>query len=339
MADKVDQLIQQFEKGLINRRQLLTGVALVAGSAVAGQVGIAFAADAPLLPASSINHLHIEVSDIKKSTEFYSVVYGAKLAAAYEGAQTLILPGAKPGFGSWLSLSTRRVDDKNEYDKTKGKVGHLSHVGFGTKVPMEEFPRIAGEIKKRFPNVQMPTTPITEQAGQEMYVFDPDGIAIQQIRVEFNAWGTIGNALPGGPLMPGIASINHIHLEVVDPKKSVEFYTSIYGAKKLAGAEGLVEFPGAKKGFGMWANITTGRADTEMKYDHTDGKPGQIAHVGFGTTTPREQYTKVAEAIAKRFPNVKKPTTPITPQAGQEMYIFDPDGFPIQMIPVEFNGW
>lgn len=339
MTHKVDQLLRQFENGQIDRRQLLRGVALVAGTVVAGKISTAIAADAPLLPALSLNHLHIEVSDVKKSTEFYSVVYGAKLAASYEGAQTLILPSAKPGFGSWISLSTRRVDAKNEYDKTQGKVGHLSHVGFGTNVPIKEFPRIAKEVKARFPNVAMPNTPITEQAGQEMYVFDPDGIAFQMIPVAFNAWGTITNAMPGGPLMPGIASINHVHLEVVDPKKSVEFYTSIYGAKPLPGAGGLVEFPGAKKGFGMWANITTGRADTEMKYDHTDGKPGQIAHVGFGTTTPREQYTKVAEAIAKRFPNVKKPTTPITPQAGQEMYIFDPDGFPIQMIPVEFNGW
>ena len=35
------------------------------------------------------------------------------------------------------------------------------------------------EIKKRFPNVELPNTPITEQAGQEMYVVDPDGTSVE----------------------------------------------------------------------------------------------------------------------------------------------------------------
>lgn len=326
---------------LMNRREMLAGVAaLSAGAALMGAGRGAAAAAGPIVPGvASINHLHIEVSDVKRSVEFYGAVYGAKPAGGAPGMQTMILPGARPGFGSWLSLSTGRVDKEGMYDKTTGKPGHFSHVGFGVTSPISDFPRIADEIKKRFPAVQKPNTPITEQAGQEIYIFDPDGVPIQMIPVAFNAWGEVSKAAASDPIVPGVASINHLHIEVSDVKKSVEFYGAVYGATPAPGGGGLMIFPGARPGFGSWVNLTTGRADTEGKYDRTDGKPGHFSHIGLGVTSPIADFPQIAQKIKARFPNVRMPNTPITEQAGQEIYIFDPDGLPIQLIPVGFNAW
>lgn len=187
MAGTLDKLLDKYERGQINRRQLLSGLALTAGGAMAGHAAQA-AAPSGIAPVMSINHLHIEVSDLKRSADFYSAVYGAKPAGTAPGTQTMILPSARPGFGSWLSLSTGRVDKEGKYDKSTGTPGHFSHVGYGVNIPNKEFPRIAAEIAKRYPNVQKPNLPVTEQAGQEIYIFDPDGCPIQLIAVDFNAW-------------------------------------------------------------------------------------------------------------------------------------------------------
>ena len=101
----------------------VTALALGTAGALAGRIGSAeTVAASPLVPGvASINHLHIEVSDVKRSAEFYSVVYGARPAAGTPTQQTMVLPSARPGFGSWMSLTTGVVDKAGKYDRNNGK--------------------------------------------------------------------------------------------------------------------------------------------------------------------------------------------------------------------------
>ena len=177
MAAALDQLLDQFEHGKINRRQLLQGLALVTGGALAGNVETAEALDAPLAPCMSINHVHLDVHNIKRTMEFYSTVLGAKpRQTTGPNNQTMYLPGARPGSGSWLSLT--QID--------ASKPAGINHAGYGVKVPTSKFPEINEEIKKRFPDIKPGRTFISEAAGMELYFFDPDGISLQVIQMDHN---------------------------------------------------------------------------------------------------------------------------------------------------------
>ena len=110
MAANLDGLLDQYDKGQLNRRQLLTGLALATGGALAGATTAQAAEPAPLAPAMSINHVHLLVKDVKKSAEFYSFIFGAKPQGdRLPSYLTMSLPGAKPGNGCWITLSTSRV--------------------------------------------------------------------------------------------------------------------------------------------------------------------------------------------------------------------------------------
>ena len=352
MADKVDHLLKEFDRGELNRRQLIKGLAYAAAGAMLSQIGQAEVAAAaataaapsapPIVPVLSFNHINLGVKDSKRSAEFYASIYGGKLSDG--GTNLVTLPGGRAGYGSWISL-VEGNDPRPMMDHSMGKPGLCTHIGIGTTVSEKEFPRIAMEVEKRFPDLdwtRRPTLPMTGQAGREIYIFDPDGFPIQLIDVGFNGWGNPTEpAEKRGPLAAAM-SINHIHIEVSDLKKAAEFYSVVYGAKPAAGGPNIqtLILPSAKKGFGSWLSLTSaGGGASRKETDGTDGKPGQVSHVGFGVKIPIKDFPRIAKEVKKRFPEVKMPTTPITEQAGQEIYIFDPDGFPIQLIPIEFNAW
>lgn len=177
MAATLDRLLDEFEQGKINRRQLLTGLALATGGALVGNPQTAQAMDAPLAPCLSINHVHLDVHNIKRAMEFYSTVLGAKpKQTTGPNYQTMYLPGAHPGFGSWLSLT--QID-------ANAQAG-INHAAYGVKVPQSKFPEIAEELKKRYPDLKPPRTFISEAAGMEIYFYDPDGISVQVIQMDHN---------------------------------------------------------------------------------------------------------------------------------------------------------
>lgn len=177
MAATLDRLLDQFEQGQINRRQLLKGLALATGGALVGNAQTAQGMDAPLAPCMQINHVHLDVHNIKRSMEFYSTVLGAKPKQTTGPTnQTMYLPGAHPGFGSWLSFTQINANAP----------AGINHAGYGVKVPQSKYPEIAEELKKRYPDLKPPRTFISEAAGQEIYFFDPDGISVQLIQMDHN---------------------------------------------------------------------------------------------------------------------------------------------------------
>lgn len=188
MADEVDLLMDQFDRGRLNRRELLTGLAFATGGALVGRTREVQAAQAPapIVPVASINHVNASVSDRARSADFYSTVFGATFGPRKSG--TMNFPGGRPGYGCWVSL-VAGGEPRPQFDHSDGKPGVYTHMGIGTTVPSSEFPRLAMEVEKRFPALDMPTLPVTprEVAGREIYIFDPDGAAMQIIAVGFQA--------------------------------------------------------------------------------------------------------------------------------------------------------
>jgi extradiol dioxygenase family protein len=194
MAAAFDRLLDQYDRGQINRRQLLKGLAVATGGVLAGGAVEADAQGAaPIVPVQTINHLHIEVSDINRSAEFYAGVFGAKKQTATPMSQTMSFPGATSTTGYWVSLSKNTNPARPGYDDhIPGPPGHFSHVGLGVKMTSAaDFQAMAAEVKKRFPNVKAPNTPtvnVPRPNVPEMYLFDPDGAPIQLIAIDHNGY-------------------------------------------------------------------------------------------------------------------------------------------------------
>ena len=69
----VANLVARFEKGLLSRRELVQGLAMLAagGSAASAQEGLNF-------KAATIDHVSLQVADLKRSSEFYQKMFGFK---------------------------------------------------------------------------------------------------------------------------------------------------------------------------------------------------------------------------------------------------------------------
>src|SRR5579863_4714505 len=86
-------------------------------------VPIAGAQSAPtgVAPVMSINHLHIHVSDSRKSYEFYSKLLGGHIIDTSRGGWTFMLGDT----GSWINFSGVPPQMPNP------KLGTLDHIGLG----------------------------------------------------------------------------------------------------------------------------------------------------------------------------------------------------------------
>ena len=77
MESVIAKLLQDFEQGKMNRRQLIQSLSLAAAAA-AGMAPAARAAGKPL-EALYVNHISYEVNDYKKVSDFYVDLLGMKV--------------------------------------------------------------------------------------------------------------------------------------------------------------------------------------------------------------------------------------------------------------------
>src|SRR6266481_4063337 len=112
MEKTIRGLLASYEKGHINRRQLIGGLMMVVAGAEA-------ASDAPTYnKAMSINHIAINVSDVKRSTDFYRDVFGMSVtmqdeksaALLFNNIGLIIRPGNNPGTISHFMMGVDNYD-------------------------------------------------------------------------------------------------------------------------------------------------------------------------------------------------------------------------------------
>jgi catechol 2,3-dioxygenase-like lactoylglutathione lyase family enzyme len=164
-----DELMNQYDRGAINRRQLLQGLAMLA---VAPAAAVAQSAPVDPLRARTINHVHIVVNNYEESRTFYEKLLGARFQ--HEFAPTIhsvVLPGSETN-GAWLSLDhgTSQTDAEK-----KNRLGHFA-------VGIERFnaDECRATIEKNLPGVKV------QVAGDKRscFVYDPNGIRVQLMAKE-----------------------------------------------------------------------------------------------------------------------------------------------------------
>src|SRR5213594_3309557 len=73
----IDQLLQDFERGRMTRRQLIRTVAAVAASSAVGSAAVL--ADPKGFRAVAVNHISYQVADYAKTRDFYAGLFGMKV--------------------------------------------------------------------------------------------------------------------------------------------------------------------------------------------------------------------------------------------------------------------
>lgn len=149
MEHIISSLLGRYENGTLTRRELIQGLAMLAvASETASAADTGFA-------AATINHVSIQVSDIKRSAEFYMRAFG--------------LPKRKAGNPDAVRLGVGPSHLTLRQEKPSGNVDHFC-------LGIDKFNResVIRDLKARG------VTPEPDEKGpQGFHVKDPDGFRVQ----------------------------------------------------------------------------------------------------------------------------------------------------------------
>jgi catechol 2,3-dioxygenase-like lactoylglutathione lyase family enzyme len=149
MEHLISNLLGRYEKGSLTRRELIQGLAMLtvaSGTLSAADTGFA---------AATINHVSIQVSDIKRSTEFYMRAFG--------------LPKRKAGNPDAVRLGVGPSHLTLRQEKPSGNVDH-----FCLGIDKFNHDSAVRDLKARG------VTPERDEKGpQGFHVKDPDGFRVQ----------------------------------------------------------------------------------------------------------------------------------------------------------------
>ena len=177
MEALVARLLQAFEQGRIDRRQLIQSIAVAAtGAHALGSAAPAAAAtvDAPAATfrTAGLDHISFAVKDYKKSRDFYADLMGWEVMNDDGERQVSMRTGAS---GQIIIRNARQPVSIPGGEGRPPVTGVINHISWG----IEDFDtdRVRAELERRGLN------PRRDQAGGGNYdsyhVLDPDGWDLQ----------------------------------------------------------------------------------------------------------------------------------------------------------------
>ena len=156
MEHIIARLLQDYEHGKVTRRQLIQTLAL--GTVGAAAIGTAEAAPAN---ATSINHVSMQVGDYRKTRDFYTGLFGMKVAGDDGKTQCR------------LEFGNNIIIPRNASSRPGGKVGidHIAYTLANWDTDKSVRPAVEAELKRR--GLTIRTT------DNSLHVQDPDGFEVQ----------------------------------------------------------------------------------------------------------------------------------------------------------------
>ena len=157
MESVIAKLLQNFEQGKMNRRQLIQSlsVAAAAAAAAAGMAPEARAAGKPL-EALYVNHISYQVNDYKKVRDFYVDLLGMKITED-DGKQCRLV------FGNNILIPRNRAN---------GGPAKVDHIAYTITNWDTEKDGLEAELKRR-------KLEYTGSAKTSFQVKDPEGMGVQ----------------------------------------------------------------------------------------------------------------------------------------------------------------
>ena len=149
MESIISNLVTRFEKGSLSRRDLVQGLTMLAASGT-----VASAQEDLNFKTATIDHISIQVADVKRSTEFYQKMFGFKVVSG-EPARNIVRLG---NTGNLVSLNQEKP------------TGTIDHFAIG-------IPKYNKDVAVRY-FTQRGIKPL-EGNFAGFHVLDPDGIRVQ----------------------------------------------------------------------------------------------------------------------------------------------------------------
>jgi catechol 2,3-dioxygenase-like lactoylglutathione lyase family enzyme len=163
MEHIISKLLQDFEKGLMNRRQLIQSLALAATAASAtSTIASAGSAAGSGFRTLSVDHISYQVRDYKRTRDFYSNLMGMTVAGD-TGSQ------AELHFGDSMMIA------RNRRPVSANAVGHVDHIAF--KIADWNTDKVRTELEGRGLKPRLDTGGGDGYAS--FHVTDPDGFDLQ----------------------------------------------------------------------------------------------------------------------------------------------------------------
>lgn len=156
MDNFISNLMDRYDQGLLTRRELIQGLAMLVGASnLAAAAPAAQQAVSPV-QATSLSHVSIRVKDVDRSVEWYKKVFGLTFSRSLH----------RPTY-----TVDMRVGDKEAFVIREGKPTGCDHFGFGTT--KFDRPTVIAQLKK----MGIEAIPGNEPFG--LHILDPDGFPVQ----------------------------------------------------------------------------------------------------------------------------------------------------------------
>jgi catechol 2,3-dioxygenase-like lactoylglutathione lyase family enzyme len=329
----------------ISRRELLRSLPLFA---IAPRV---LQSQKPVIPVKALNYFAVEVSDIKRSLDFYQGLFGMPVQMRRDGG-VLLRIGDGPQFMSLMPAGSnppRLVPSLGlsvESFNADRIVAALQQHGITKAAPSD--PGLAGgPLKVR---VQM------RERTPEVFLGDPDGLVLQLQDTSYcGGSGPLGNVCLAKPEpspkkgLIAVKDLSHFTINVSDGNRSNDFYREVFGLpirSRQGAALGLGVGPGVM--FVMFAGGIAGRGGANAA-----PRPASINHVcmnmekfnpdevlkilaSYGIS-PRENAQGPVGSL-KSYVNLRMENRGGAPGGTPELYFTDPDGLLIQLQDVTYCG-
>ena len=154
MESVIAKLLQDFEQGKMNRRQLIQSLSLAA--AAAAGIGSAARAAGKPLEALYVNHISYEVNDYKKVRDFYVDLLGMKVTED-DGKQCRLV------FGNNMLIPRNRAG---------GGPARVDHISYTVTNWDAEKDGVEEELKRRGLQYR-------GSAKTSFHIKDPEGMGVQ----------------------------------------------------------------------------------------------------------------------------------------------------------------
>jgi catechol 2,3-dioxygenase-like lactoylglutathione lyase family enzyme len=149
MESIISNLLTRFEKGSLSRRELVSGLAMLAGSGT-----VAAAQDDINFKSADIDHVSIQVADLQRSVDFYQKMFGFSVVSQDQKLGIIRLGNNR----SLVSLNHQ------------SPAGIVDHFAIG-------IPQFSKEASARYVRERGAAPLDDPYAG--LHVKDPDGINVQ----------------------------------------------------------------------------------------------------------------------------------------------------------------
>jgi len=193
MENVIARLLEEFENGKMTRRQLIQSLAMAAAAAAAP--GTALAQTPATTTASAgpapwktvwLDHISYQVSDYKRSTEFYKNLMGWELQNDNGTSQATLKIGNvggiiirngrrpnpdQPSPGTGAAATTAASQPRRPRPPLTGVINHISY-----GIEPWDTDKVKGELERRGLN---PSPDMVGENFKSFHVYDPDGWDLQ----------------------------------------------------------------------------------------------------------------------------------------------------------------